>query len=323
MFKRAFWKRKWKPVAATILLALLLDYFLYPRFETRAPRLEARRNAVWLHFDWARGQSKEPIRSLAARLTKNELGDAYFHVRYIGKSGRLRFRDQNAARALNAQMKIAAPKVRRIAWLYIGNERGITGVDISQVEIRREIIREVQFLTRDCGFDGVQIDYEICSDGDLHFLQLLREIRAATPGKILSVATPMWLPKPLGAWGWSEKYFALVAQHCDQIAVMAYDSGLYFPRHYVYLIEQQVMRVPRAAKSANPNCEVLLGVPTYEDGGPSHWTHAENLQMALRGARKSWTRNPENLRCDGVALFADYSTDNAEWAIWERNFHKK
>lgn len=323
MPKRANWKRSWKPIAATILLALLLDYFLYPRFETRAPKLEASRNALWLHFDWARGKSRESVSNLAARMEENNFRDAYFHVRFIGQSGRLRFRDANAARRLNHEMELAAPNVRRMAWLYIGNERGITGVDISKPEIRQKIAREVQFLTRECGFDGVQVDYEICSNGDPDFLQLLREIRAATPEKILSVATPMWLPAPLGAWGWSEKYFGEVAQNCDQIAVMAYDSALYFPRHYVWLIEQQTTRVPRAAKLANPNCEVLLGVPSYEEGGPSHWNGAENLAMALRGARKAWTRNPANQRLDGVALFADYSTDATEWDLWRRSFYPR
>ncbi len=324
MPRRALWKRAWKPLAALIFLALALDYTLYPRFGTRAPQINAKRNALWLHFDWARGKSSESVRSLAARMKANGLRDAYFHVRYIGKSGRLRFRDPKAARRLNAEMKVAAPGVRRIAWLYIGNARGITGVDISKPEIRANIAHETGFLTRDCGFDGVQIDYEICADGDRDFLLLLREIRAATPGKVLCVATPMWLPAPLGislgAWGWSENYFAQVAQGCDQIVVMAYDSALYFPRHYVWLIEQQVVRVPRAAKGANPNCEVLLGVPSYEEGGPSHWNGAENLAMAMRGARQAWTRNPKNQRLDGIALFADYSTDQGEWEVWRRSF---
>ncbi|PQV65443.1 Glycosyl hydrolases family 18 [Abditibacterium utsteinense] len=332
MPNRAVRKNRWKVAALIVIVALCCDYFLYPRFETRAPKIHSRRNALWLHFSWASGKQRESISHLAARMRRDDFQDAYFHVRYIGQSGGLRFRDETAARRLNVQVKAAAPGIRRLAWLYIGNERGITGVDISKVEIRQKITRETQFLTRDCGFDGVQIDYEICSDGDLDFLQLLREIRAATPGKVLAVATPMWLPPPLGAYGWSEKYFGEVAKNCDQIAVMAYDSALYFPRHYVWLIKEQMFRVPRAAKNANPRCEVLLGVPSYEDGGASHWSSAENLQMALRGAREGIsqtlsqsTKNEgvASATIDGIALFADYSTDSREWALWRRSFSQK
>ncbi len=313
-------KRAKFAVAAALFLGIgALDAALYPCFETRAPKLNLAQHAIWLHFDWARGKSRESASHLAARLQKDGFKNAYFHVRYIGKSGRLRFRDAPAARRLNAQMKREAPSIRRLAWLYIGNERGITGVDISDPEIRRRIVAECRFLTRECGFDGVQIDYEICSNGDTDFLQLLREIRAATSRKFLSVATPMWLPWPLGAYGWSENYFGQVAQNCDQIAVMAYDSALYSPRHYVWLIHQQVVRIPRAVKISNPRCEVLLGVPSYEDGGASHWSYAENLAMALRGAREAQNSRGAAL-LDGVALFADYSTDAREWKVWRRSF---
>ena len=128
----------------------------------------------------------------------------------------------------------------------------------------------------------------------------------------------MWLPSPLGAYGWSEAYFGQIARQCDEIAVMAYDSALYFPRHYAFLIQQQVIRVPRAVKSANPSCRVLLGVPTYEKGGASHWRGAENLAMALRGARQGQPKAEHGL--DGIALFADSTTDAGEWALWRRSF---
>ena len=50
----------------------------------------------------------------------------------------------------------------------------------------------------ECGFDGVQSDYEICRNSEEPFLDLLRQTRAAFPrGKLLSVAAPMWLPHPL------------------------------------------------------------------------------------------------------------------------------
>lgn len=197
--------------------------------------------------------------------------------------------------------------------MYVGNERGITGVDIGQPQIRERIADECARLVGD-GFDGIHLDYEMCSDGDTDFLRLLDAIRTRISNHPLSIATPMWLPSPLGAYGWSEGYFAKIAARSDQIVVMAYDSGLYFPRHYAWLLRQQCWRVPQAAQKTS--CRVLIGVPSYEDGGLSHHPHAENLRVALRAVREGLVDNPDANRVDGVALFADYSTDSSKWEQW-------
>src|SRR5205823_362639 len=103
---------------------------------------------------------------------------------------------------------------------------------------------------------------EICPDGDEGFAQLLRDTRAALPpGKTLSVATPMWLPWPFSRWGWSDDYLRRICVDCDQIVVMCYDSGFWFPRSYVGLVKQQVIHATRAPSIMNPSCRVLLGLP--------------------------------------------------------------
>jgi hypothetical protein len=177
------------------------------------------------------------------------------------------------------------------------------------------MVGEARWLVNECGFDGVQWDYEICQDGDPNFLRLLRETRAALPpGKLLSAAVPMWLPAPFQHWGWSEAYFARVAATCDQIAVMCYDSGIYLPRGYVWLVHQQTVHVTRAVVRGNPRCRVLLGLPTYGEGGLSHHAWAENLRMALKGVREGLADpRAEPSVFAGVALFADYTTQPEEW----------
>ncbi len=304
-------------LAACVLVALFLDYALYPLGETSAPRFDKGKNAVWLSFDFAQGQSKETSQHLAGRMEAGGIRDLYFHVRYIGKSGRLRFDVHDSSRRLNAELRKDDPHLRRFAWVYVGNARGITGVDLSQSAIRARIADECAHLIRD-GFDGIHLDTEMCSDGDADFLALLDAIRARIGPHPLSVATPMWLPSPLGAYGWSESYFAQVGARCDQIAVMSYDSGLYFPRHYAWLVRQQCFRVPRALRGTG--CRVLIGVPTYEDGGLSHHVHAENLRVALCAVREGLEDNPNASRVDGAAIFADYSTDAQEWATWKRDW---
>jgi hypothetical protein len=298
-----------------IIALLAADYLLYPMLSPAGGRsFNKGTNASWLQDLWYFGESKEKPVILAARLTDQQIKYAYFHVRYIKKDGTLRFRKPDAARRLTATMRPLVPTTKLIAWIYIGNERGVSGVDISDPKVRRNIVKEARWLVNECGFDGVQIDYEICSDGDQNLLALLSETRRAMPkGKLLSVATPMWLPSPLGQWGWSESYFAKVAAACDQIAVMSYDSALYWPRHYVWLIRHQTIRISNAVAKGNPKCRVLMGIPTYEDGGPSHHPHAENIEMALKGIREGLA-DPSAAQSvfEGTALFADYTTDRSE-----------
>lgn len=178
--------------------------------------------------------------------------------------------------------------------------------------------REAAWLVNSCGFDGVQWDYEICPDGDTGFLALLRETRTAIGvGKLLSVATPLWLPYMAGPHGWSDGYFTQVAALCDQMCVMAYDAACLSPRLYVWLVKQQVVHVTQDAARGKTFCRILIGVPTYARGGLSHNPYIENIGMALRGVREGVVDPQTHIAAFvGVAVFADYTTQADEWATY-------
>jgi hypothetical protein len=180
---------------------------------------------------------------------------------------------------------------------------------------------EARWLVRECGFRGVQWDYEICPDGDPDYPALLRETRGVLdglPGRpLLGACTAVWGPIRWRAW--SEEYFTRMAAECDQLAVMGYDTGLYLPRAYAWLMREQTVRVPRAAARGNPDCRVLIGVPTYSRGGLSHHPWSENVSVALRGVREGVAdRRFTPQAFSGVALFADYTTQPAEWSVYRR-----
>ncbi len=304
-----------------MVLCACVDYWAYPYgIASDSRRFNRGENGLWLRYTWYFGQhSTAEARQLAQQLHARQIRYAYFHVRHVNSQGRLVFRYPDAAKTLMQLLHRESPGVRCIAWMDAFDLQTGQAVPLANADTRRRMVQEAVWLVQTCGFDGVQWDYEPCANGDANLLALLRETKAALPpGRLLSVATPVWLPEGLRRWGWSDAYFAQVAAVCDQMAVMCYDTGFYFPRCYVWLIRQQAIHVTRAAANGNPQCRVLLGVPTYGTGLPSHNPRAENITLALQGVREGLSdSNAEPSAFAGVAIFADYTTSQEAWNTYQ------
>ncbi|MHB1458015.1 MAG: glycosyl hydrolase family 18 protein [Armatimonadota bacterium] len=303
------------------ILLIAADYVLYPYFaQPTAPAMNLGENGLWLRYTWYFGEhTKADISRLATHLQSQQISYAYFHVRSVIRDGSLHYRYPTQARTLTSQLHMKAPKVKILAWIYAGNAIGnSTSVNLSDKAVRHKMVDEAVWLTTRCGFDGIQWDYEICNDGDPGFLALMRETRAALPeGKLLSTATPIYAIVPIRRLGWSESYFAEVAGTCDQLCVMVYDTAMVLPRAYVIMMRNQIRLVTRSVAKGNPNCRVLIGLPTYDNHTPSHNPAAENLALALKGVCEGLADHRTELSVfAGVAIFADYTTDNTEWQIY-------
>jgi hypothetical protein len=307
--------------AAAAGLLLGADYILYPIVATpTAPPRNSGRNGLWLRYTWYFGKhSKAEMEELGSELQARQVRFAYFHVREVGEDGRLQYHYQGPARRLIAVVHRQAPEVKALAWIYAANcGKATPTVDLGDARVRMAMVQEAVWLVKECGFDGVQWDYEVCRDGDENFLRLMQETRRALPADtLLSAAVPMRRPEPFGPWGWSGGYFARVAATCDQVAVMCYDSGVYWPRAYVGLVRRQAREVTRAVARGNPKCQVLLGLPTYGRGGRSHHARAECLRLGLKGVREGLRDSRASPSAfAGVSLFADYTTDAREWQMY-------
>ena len=314
------WKRRLLAVFGVLLLGLLLDYCAYPYFVHPAGVSPNRgENGLWLRYSWYFGTETDTA-GLARRLQSEQTRYAYFHVRDAKSDGSLRFHKPATAEALTRALHRQAPPTKLLAWVYVGNSAGRGAVDLSKPAVRQKLVVEAAWLVTVCGFDGVQWDYEICPAGDKNFRALLKETRAALPpGSVLSVAVPLWLPDPAVHYGWTDADFAAVAPLCDQMAVMCYDSGIYSPRGYVWLVHQQVVHVSAAVQRSAPKCRVLFGIPTYTVGGLSHHAPAENIGMGLIGVREGIADpNACPAVVAGVAPFADYTTQESEWNLYHR-----
>ncbi|MCA1596397.1 MAG: hypothetical protein LC772_08245 [Chloroflexi bacterium] len=317
--------------AAVVGVAALLLFVLAVRFapvDDSAPPCACftmqGTNGLWLKYTWYFGQySPEDLQSLTQRLCTNQIRFAYFHVRYITQNGTLRFHYPAEARRLLNALHRAAPPVKAIAWIYAGNRRGSGHVNLADPAIRMTMVKEAAWLVNDCGFEGIQWDYEVCSDGDPDFLRLLRETRALVPpGTLLSAATQVWKPPPHRRWGWGDSYFQQVAAACDQLVVMGYDTGLHSADRYREFLRQQVLHVTAAA-AVNPRCRVVIGIPAYQDPDSSHDPLVENIHVALQGVDEGLADPAAHRKAfAGVALFADYTTGEAGWEAYRKQWLK-
>jgi hypothetical protein len=335
-----------------VCFALSVDALLFPRLCCgTAPATTYNRgaNGIWLRYLWYFGKhSDAALGSLIEKLKQGQFKYLYFHVRSVDEQGKLMHRYKDNALKINARIKEAMPGAKSIAWIYVQSvylQAKQKTTDISKAEIRKNMVQEAKYLVEECGFDGVQWDYEFYPSGNKDMLALLDETRQALPHAFISVATPCWYPGTL--WGFSDADFKELAAHCDQIAVMCYDTFFYYPRAYSWLVAQQAKHVTRGCTLANQEssklrgqegrkCTVILGLPVYDEGTSGHLTHSENLRTALHGVNAGLNelakrdRSRGNTEKDsehparslesfeGVAPFAEYTMDEGEW----RDFQK-
>lgn len=290
------------------------DYFLFDQFNVLTADKPVGSNALWLRYYFYFGKhNDQEFDKMVGRLRSHQIKYAYFHVLNTKPDGKLHYKFEDRAKRITKLVHSQAPDTKTIAWVYVASF-GKEASDLNKREVRSNLVKEARWLTETCGFDGVQWDYEFAPNGNQGLLDLLKETKEELPNALLSTATPMWYPGTL--WGWNERYFAEVAKRSDQIAVMGYDSWFYLPSIYVWLIKQQVIQLSQAAEGTN--CKVMIGLPTYEDATFAHHKPVENLRHGLMGVQEGLRHSKARDRFEGIALFADYTTDDAEWKLFDQ-----
>ena len=310
-------------IAAFGFMLLALDFVYAPKLITTSSSENRGENGLWLRYLWYFGKHSETETHLIMRrMRESQIKYAYFHIRSTNNDGTLKYKFQDNARKLNATLHAQLPDTKSIAWIYVPSRHGKNrdGVDLRLVTTRKNLIDSAKWLVDECDFDGVQWDYEFFPNGEREFPILLNEARERLgPEVFQSVATPMWYHMTL--WGWNEGSFIKIAQRCDQIAVMCYDSFFYYPRAYYWLVEQQCIHVTQAAAKTHGACKVILGIPAYDEGTAGHLTHTENIHTAI-AAVNSGLKDKRVVQSAfaGVAPFAEYTMDEDEWKIFNKEW---
>lgn len=305
-------------VAPLIVLAYLLTP---PIADVKLPRTGLRL-AVWMGVTWSMEEhAPDDIRDLADGLLAKNVKDVYVYVSYLRADDTFNL-TYGQARNFISQMKRLAPGLRLLAWIgvpvSIQRADGATSANrLGSAQIREQIALFSRFAVEELGFDGVHLNAEVVASGDPAYLQSLDRIRKTLPAEaVLSVtAHPLRLVKPVTALPypvlahhWSQDYLKQVARRSDQIVLMAYDSGLPFPRDYLNWVTYQTTASQEALQDVNT--ELLVGLPTSEEWTPSHQTQAETIRVALNGLHAGISD-----RLDGIAIYPFWETGDKEWQL--------
>jgi hypothetical protein len=116
---------------------------------------------------------------------------------------------------------------------------------------------------------------------------------------------------------WSPSYYALVGDAVDQVVVMAYDTALFTPslyrRYTSYAAASVTGNFVRSSRT-----RVLVGIPTYEEYGLMHRKGVEDPENALLGVVAGLRGRIGGGTFEGVALYAEWTTDPQDWEAYER-----
>ena len=312
-------------LALSVLAVAGYLYLAYaPAGDVAAHPFNQDRNAAWLEHRWLEKEHDlETMDALFRALQSRGIAYVYPHLIPFNGAGRLPVHSREQMRNFLASARRVAPNIKVLPWvggLRVGYRRQRTGtVDLDDIGQRQRIVAECRGLM-DEGFDGVHVNVEPVPDGDVEFLALLRSLRTAVGGGILSVSATRPGPFALAFapnFLWSPGYYGRVGAEADQLVVMAYDTALPTPslyrRYLAYAARSMTRHLERSGRA-----RVLIGIPTYDGTGLMHRADVENPENALAGLVAGLRGVGGGGTFEGVAVYAEWTTDEAEWATYER-----
>jgi len=313
-------------VLALLAVAAATSWLAFaPTGDVRPHPFNQDRNAVWLEHRWLeRDHEPAEMEALFGRLHARGVRYVFPHLIPFNAAGRLPPHSREQMRAFLGVARRVAPEMQVLPWvggLRVGYRRQRVGsVDLADLGQRQRIVAECRGLV-DEGFDGIHVNVEPVADGNVEFLALLRALRTAVGDKALSVSAirpgPLRLPFAPNFF-WTPEYYARVGSIVDQIVVMGYDTALPTAALYRRYVTWSAANVTRTLDAASPRVRVLLGVPTYDETGLMHRGAVETPDNAIPAIVAGLRGLGAGGTFEGVALYAEWTTDEKEWAVYER-----
>jgi hypothetical protein len=300
---------------------------LPPPASPELPANYVAQKAVWLEIDWVmNAHTDAEIQALANELKAHQVTYVYAYTSYL-KPGDFFNPTFEYAKKFASRFHAYAPDIRLLAW--IGIPINVTTPDGEVVDnrltnpaIREQVAAFSRQAVVEFGFDGVHINAEPVSDNDEAFITLLQEIRGQLPaGAALSVTAHALYPTervtispyPQMRYQSSVEYLKQIADNSDQIALMAYDSGLFLPSDYRAWMAYQVRESAEALQDTDT--QLFIGIPTSEEWTLFHNITVEYLTNALYGVSSGISQTADYASVTGIAIYPYWETTNDQWAV--------
>jgi len=278
-------------------------------------------DGLWLGHAWVAGtQTSADLSDLVARVRQDGIKDLFVHDGPLSANGSLDPALSPHARTFVATLHKLLPGVRVQAWL--GDLVGPGNLDLDSPATRSRILGSVDQALAD-GFDGIHFDMEPVASGDQGYLDLLAATHQLTRErhKVLSISAELieplsglHIPASIIAGQshyWSAGYLSAIARNVDEVALMAYNTIMPFGTDYSGFVR---LETGIALRAMPPGVHLLVGLPAYPTALPAH-TGAETVANGIRGVRLALGTSSQP-RDIGVALYADFTATQADWAAY-------
>jgi hypothetical protein len=156
------------------------------------------------------------------------------------------------------------------------------------------------------GFDGILVDIEPVPDNTKEaLLAIINGLQTQLPEKTL-IAVYSGSPgnNSVNPWEWDSQLFMDVSDLVNIIFVQGYDTGLATAEEYKEYIRKNV----KTLSGFNWKPSLFFGVPT-------HNPYPETTENALDAYSQAFKETPNN-KFLGLAVFAEWTTDLAEWQMF-------
>ena len=186
-------------------------------------------------------------------------------------------------------------------------------VDYKNEKWKSQFLKSIKLLSDNELIDGFHLNFEPLPNGDVEFIELLKEIKNILGIKPLSIAAypPTTIFHPYPQVHWDLNYYKEISKIVDQIVPMLYDTSLKNKKIYTNLVRQWTCEIIHAC----PGSQILFGIPAYDDPGVGyHDPDVENSENALLGIVSGINSQGLN-KTFGISVYSEWTLDDEKIKI--------
>ena len=183
--------------------------------------------------------------------------------------------------------------------------------DFDSINFRENFIQDYKTFL-ELGFDGLLIDVEPVQFSQREiFLEFLDKLNNKLPGNSLISVYSGFISNDENEneneWEWNFDFYKKVSNKVDLISFPLYDTDLSDKDEYQSFVKDQI----RILSSYSTETDILLAIPTHKQ-------QPEIIENALQSYNEEIKINKGSII--GVTIFADWTTDENEWKVFEEYF---